>query len=217
MLAPGQLRNLDQHFADNTGGVEALWYVDVTDVLSVPDPDAALITESVVLRPNCYWYQLVATRTTLGFTQPGKNDRHGSFWQPSLKGVLAKATAELAQGLEALDDRRLLVIYRDNNGLVWLVGQHDEPLKFTDKYDAGTTTARNNYDFTFSGETTRRARPYQGTWEVSGHGLESGVQLGTGAGGTVELRTAGGRLLAIVPAGKSIVLKSGIKLGYAIV
>ena len=217
MLAPDQLRNLAQTFADNTGGVEALWYVDKADVLSVPDPDTALITESVVLRPGAYWYQLVATRTTLGFTQPGKTDRHGTFWQPSVKGVLAKATAELAQGLEALDDRRLLVIYRDNNGLVWLVGNLDEPLKFSEKYDAGTVTARNNYDFVFSGETTRRARPYQGTWEVSGIGLESGVQLGAGDGGTVELRTASGRLLAIVPAGKSIVLKSGIKLGYAIV
>jgi hypothetical protein len=217
MLAPGQLRNLDHYFADNTGGVEALWYVDVADVLSAPDPDVALITESVVLHPDCHWYQLVATRTTLGFTQAGKQDRHGPYWQPLLKGVLAKATAELAQGLEALDDRRVLVIYRDNNGLVWLVGTPDEPLKFSDKYDAGTTTARNNYDFTFSGETTRRARPYQGLWQVSGLGLESGVQLGAGASGTVELRTAGGQLLAIVPAGKTVVLKSGFKLGYAIV
>lgn len=217
MLAPDHLRNLDQYFADNTGGVEALWYADVADVLSVPNPDTALITESVVLRPDCYWYQLVATRTTLGFTQPGKEDRHGPYWQPNLKGVLAKATAVLAQGLEALDGRRLLVIYRDHNGLVWLVGTLDEPLKFSDKYDAGTTTARNNYDFSFSGETTRRARPYEGTWQVSGIGLESGVQLGPGAGGTVELRTAGGQLLAIVPAGKTVVLKSGFKLGYAIV
>jgi hypothetical protein len=217
MLAPDHLRNLDQFFADNTGGVEALWYADLADVLSVPDPDTALITESVVLRPGATWYQLVATRTTLGFTQPSKADRHGPYWQPLLKGVLAKATPELAQGLEALDGRRLLVLYRDNNGLVWLVGQYDEPLKFSEKYDAGTVTARNNYDFTFSGETTRRARPYQGIWQVSGTGLQSGVQFGTGAGGTVELRTAGGQLLAIVPAGKTVVLKSGFKLGYAIV
>jgi hypothetical protein len=217
MLAPDQLRNLDQLFFDNTGGVEALWYADVADVLTAPDPDEALITESVQLRPNASWYQLVAVRTTLGFTQPGKDDRHGPYWQPALKGALAKATPALAQGLEALDGRRLLVLYRDMNGLVWLVGTPDEPLTFSDKYDAGTTTARNNYDFTFSGETTRRARPYQGTWQVSGQGLQSGVQLGTGASGSVELRTAGGRLLAIVPAGKSVVLKSGIKVGYAIV
>ena len=216
-LLAGQLRNLDQLIGDNTGGVETLWYADVQDVVSVPDPDEALVSASVVLRPEASWYQLVATRTTLGFTQAGKEDRHGPYFQPQLKGVLAKATAGLAAGLEALDGRRLLLLYRDNNGLVWLVGTPDEPLTFADKYDAGTTTARNNYDFTFSGETTRRARPYAGTWLVSGRGLESGLQLGSGAGGTVQLRTAGGRLLELVPAGRTIVLKSDFKLGYSIV
>jgi hypothetical protein len=214
---PGQLRNFDQLIFDNVGGVEALWYADVADVLSVPDPDEPLISTDVVLQPGACWYQLVATRTTLGFTQAGKSDRHGPFFQPQLKGVLAKATAALAAGLEALDGRRFVLLYRDNNGLVWLVGSLDEPLTFSDKYDAGTVTARNNYDFTFSGETTRRARPYTGTWLVSGRGLSCGLQLNPGPSGTVELRTSGGRLLAIVPAGHSIVLKSDFKLSYQIV
>ncbi len=216
MLAPTQLRNFDQLFFDNTGGVEALWYVDVADVLSVPDPDMALIATDVVLRPGAYWYQLVATRTTLGFTQASKKDRHGDYFQPSLKGVLAKASIELAEGLEALDGRRFLLIYRDHNGAVWLVGAPDEPLAFSDKYDAGTATARNNYDFTFSGETTRRARPYAGTWNVSGLGLQTGLVL-SGAGGAVTLRTAGGRVLAVVPAGKTVVLSSAFNLSYYII
>jgi hypothetical protein len=87
MLPPtpaGQLRNLDPLILDNVGGVEALWYVDVADVLSVPDPDAPLITTDIELRPGCFWYQILATRTTLGFTQDGKNDRHGPFFQPKL-------------------------------------------------------------------------------------------------------------------------------------
>ena len=166
MLAPpaaGQLRNLDPLILDNVGGVEALWYADVADVLSIPDPAAPLITTDIQLVPGASWYQLVATRTTLGFTQPGKEDRHGPYWQPQLKGVLAKATPTVAAGLEALDTRRFVVLYRDHNGITWLVGSLDEPLKFSDKYDAGTATARNNYDFTFAGETTRRARPYEGT------------------------------------------------------
>jgi hypothetical protein len=216
-LAAGQLRNLDQFIFDNVGGIEALWYVDVADVLSVPDPDVPLISTNVVLRPGATWYQLVATRTTLGFTQASKEDRHGPYFQPQVKGVLAKATEALAAGLEALDSRRFLLLYRDQNGTTWLVGAPDEPLSFADKYDVGTATSRNNYDFTFSGETTRRARPYAGTWVVSGHGLESGLNMGVGAGGTVELRTAGGRLLAVVPAGKSVVLKSDFRLNYQIV
>jgi hypothetical protein len=218
MLAPtpGQLRNLDPLIVDNTGGVEALWYADVADVLSVPDPDGPLISTDIVLRPGASWYQLVATRTTLGFTQAGKEDRHGPYWQPQLKGVLAKATASVAAGLEALDARRFLLLYRDNNGLVWLVGALDEPLKFSDKYDAGTATARNNYDFLFSGETTRRARPYEGTWLVSGVGLSSGLVLGAG-GGLVQVRDAAGNLMATVAAGHTLVVRSGFRVAFTII
>lgn len=213
MLAPlpGQLRNLDPLILDNVGGVEALWYADVADVLHVPDPDAPLLTTDVVLRPGASWYQLVATRTTLGFTQAGKNDRHGPYFQPSLKGVLAKATPTVAAGLEALDGRRFLLLYRDHNGTTWLVGTVDEPLTFSDKYDTGTATARNNYDFTFSGETTRRARPYAGSWNVSGVGLSAGA-----AGGLVEIRDAAGKLLATAAAGRTVVVRSGFQVDFTI-
>ena len=63
----------------------------------------------------------------------------------------------------------------------------------------------------------RRARPYLGSWQVAGGTQENTVVLQPGAGGTVQLRTQDGRLLATVPAGKSIVLKSGFKLSYLIV
>jgi len=215
--APGQLRNLDPLILDNVGGVEALWYADVADVLSVPDPDAPLLTTDVLLRAGASWYQLVATRTTLGFTQPGKTDRHGPYWQPQLKGVLAKATATVAAGLEALDGRRFLLLYRDNNGTTWLVGTLDEPLTFSDKYDAGNTTARNNYDFVFSGEASRRACPYAGSWVVSGVGLESGVQLGAGAGGVVKIVDAAGNLMATAAAGQTVVVRSAFLVEFTII
>jgi hypothetical protein len=212
----GQLRNLDPLILDNVGGVEALWYVDVADVLHVPDPDEPLITTDILLRPGASWYQVLATRTTLGFTQDGKTDRHGPYFQPKLKGVLAKATATVAAGLEALDGRRFLLLYRDHNGTTWLVGAPDEPLTFADKYDTGTATARNNYDFTFSGETTRRARPYEGTWLVSGVGLSSGVALGAGAGGLVEIRDVLGNLLATAAPGRTVVVRSGFQVDFTI-
>jgi hypothetical protein len=212
----GQLRNLDPLILDNVGGVEALWYADVADVLNVPDPDEPLISTDIVLRSGAAWYQLVATRTTLGFTQDGKTDRHGPYFLPKLKGVLAKATATVAAGLEALDDRRFLLLYRDHNGTTWLVGEPDAPLTFTDKYDTGTATARNNYDFLFSGETLRRARPYEGAWLVSGVGLSTGVQLGGAGGGLVEIRDALGNLLATAAPGRTVVVRSGFEVAFTI-
>lgn len=212
-----ELRNVAQTFDDNLGGIEALWYALASDLVSFPDR-GALVIDQLTLAAGATWYQLVSTRGTVRYKQTEKDlARHGTSYTQKLTGVLPRHSAELAQGLEALAGQPLVVLYRDLNGEVQLVGTPEQPLAWAEAYDSGDQTNRNNYDWTLSGETPRRARPYLGTWQVSGLGLQSSVQLGTGAGGSVVLRTADGRILAIVPAGKSIVLKSGFKLSYQIV
>lgn len=213
-----ELRNLAQAPADNLSGIEAAWYALASDLLYF-DPDGDLPLDQLTLRAGATWYQLVSVRQSVRYKQTPKDlPRHGQSFGQKLTGTLARHTAELAQGLETLEGQELVLLYRDLNGQVQLVGTPEQPLTWTDAYDSGETYAqRNNYDWALTGETPRRARPYRGTWQVSGVGLQSSALLGAGAGGTVVLRTAGGQVLATVPAGKSIVLQSGFKLGYQIV
>jgi len=215
---PFELRNLAQEPADNLGGIEALWYARAADLLDFP-AEGELAINQLALRPGAYWYQLVSTRGTVRYKQTPKSlGRHGTSHTQKLVGTLARHTAELAAGLEALEQQELVALYRDHNGQVQLLGTPEQPLSFADSYDSGQDpTQRNNYDWSLEGETPRRARPYLGTWLVSELGLDGGLVLGTGTEGMVEVRTAGGVLLARVPLGKSIVLKSGFKLTYEIV
>ncbi|MVN77730.1 hypothetical protein GO988_15460 [Hymenobacter sp. HMF4947] len=212
-----QLRNVAQPPDENTGGIEALWYALASDLVDFP-AEGELVIDQLTLQPGAYWYQLVSTRGTVRYKQTPKDlGRHGTSQTQKLVGVLARHTPDLAKGLEALEGQPLVVLYRDFNGHVQLVGTPEQPLAWTDSYDSGQDpNQRNNYDWTLAGETPRRARPYLGTWEVSERGLQSGLQLGT-SGGLVELRTEKGRLLARVPAGKSVVLRSGFGLDYQIV
>jgi hypothetical protein len=218
-IANYTLRNIAQEQGiDNTGGIEAAWYALASDLLDFPDPDVGpLPIGQLNLRPGATWYQLVSIRDTVRYKQTPKDlGRHGKSYTQKLTGTLARHTTELAAGLESLDGQELVLLYRDRNGQVQLVGTPEQPLVWDDAYDSGETPVqRNNYDWTLTGETPRRARPYLGTWQVGSVGL--GGLLSAGAGGTVVLRTASGKILATVPAGKSIVLKSGFKLGYQIV
>jgi hypothetical protein len=218
-VASYTLRNVAQEQGvDNTGGIEAAWYALASDLLDFPDPDLGpLPIGQLNLKPGATWYQLVSIRDTVRYKQTPKDlGRHGTSYTQKLTGTLARHTAELAAGLEALEGQELVLLYRDRNGQVQLVGTPEQPLSWGDAYDSGETPVqRNNYDWTLTGETPRRARPYLGTWQVGSVGL--GSLLAAGAGGTVVLRTASGQVLATVPAGKSIVLKSGFKLGYQIV
>lgn len=212
------LRNIAQERGqDNFGGIEAAWYTYAADLLDYP-AEGPLPIAQLSLRPGASWYQLVSIRDTVRYKQTPKDlQRHGQSFTQKLTGTLARHSVELALGLEALDGQELVLLYRDRNGQVQLVGTPEQPLVWSDAYDTGESFhQRNNYDWTLAGETPRRARPYLGTWQVVAGGLGS-VVLGAGGGGTVVLRTAGGQVLATVPAGKSIILQSGFKLGYQIV
>ncbi|MBC6698891.1 hypothetical protein [Hymenobacter sp. BT190] len=216
---PFGLRNLEKEQGlDNLGGVEACWYTPASSFRSWPLAGELPLAQ-LDLVPGAVWYQLVSTRGTVSYEQPRKPlGRHGELFGQKLKGVLPRHTAALAAGLETMEGGRFVALYRDLNGQVQLVGTPTEPLTFQDVYSAGSQTARNNYDWQLLGQTVRRARPYTGTWTVSGRGLEGGgLVLQPGAGGSVELRSAEGRLLATVPAGRTVVLRSGFQLSYQII
>ncbi|WBO86263.1 hypothetical protein [Hymenobacter yonginensis] len=201
---------------DNLGGVEALWYTPARNLVGFPHRGPLTIAQ-LELAPGAVWYQLVSVRGSVRFTQPGKDyGRHGSGFSPKLQGELARHSPELAAGLETMEGGRFVALYRDLNGQVQLVGTPEHPLQWRESYSSGSQTQRNGYEWSLSGEALRRARPYTGTWQVAEYGQQSGVVLVPGAGGTVQLRTAAGQLLATVPAGKTIVLRSGFKLSYQI-
>ena len=200
---------------DNLGGLAAVWYTPVSNFRSWPAL-GELRVATLELVDGAAWYQLLSSRGSLSYEQkPRPIARQGVVQAQKLAGAIPRHQAALAAGLEPLPAGRYVALYRDYNGQVQLVGTPDQPLELSSSYSAGSESRRNGYDWTLTGDTLRPARPYLGAWVVSERGLELG-QLQGGVGGSVELRTAGGQLLAIVPAGKSIVLKSGFRLGYQI-
>lgn len=221
-LSAADLRPLQQEPGlDNLGGVEALWYARAADLVDFPAEGELVISRTLALRAGACWYQVLSVRGTVRYKQTLKTvGRHGESQQQQLQGTLARHTAALAQGLEAVAGQELVVLYRDHNGEVQLVGTPEQPLSWKDAYDSGVLGgSRNNYDWTLAGETARRARPYLGTWQVAGQGLPAGggVVLGSAPGGVVEIRDRRGRLLATVPAGRTVVVQSGFRVAYTII
>ncbi|TGE26904.1 hypothetical protein [Hymenobacter metallicola] len=216
---PFGLRNIDQVVDENVAGIESAWYTEAGNILNWSDLGPLLIEQDLAMKQGTVWYQLVSVRRSVRYKQSGKDlGKHGSIWVHKLTGALARHTEGLAGGLETLEGRKLVCLYRDQNGQVQLVGTPEHPLTFADVFDSGAEPfgSRNGFDWTLQGETARRARPYRGTWTVCGRGLQYAVVLQQGGNGSVQLRTAGGRLLATVAAGKTVVLKSGFKLTYTI-
>jgi hypothetical protein len=211
------LRNIKQVPAGNIGGVDAVWYTLAANILNWPTV-GGLVIPQLAMAPGTFWYQLVSTRSTVRYKQaPKPLGRHGDIYQQRLAGTISRHSAELAQGLEALAGQELVALYRDRNGQMQLLGTPEQPLGFQSPYDSGADPInRNNYDWTLQADTPRPARPYQGTWVVSAVGLDSGLELGQASGGVVEIRDARGQIMATVPAGRTVVLRSGFRVAYTI-
>lgn len=146
---------------DNLGGVEALWYTPAAN-LAAGFPAAGPLTLSALeLLPDTYWYRIESVRGSVRHSQPTKAlGRHGDIFSQKLVGSIARQTAALATAMEGMLGGRFVVLYRDLNGELWLVGTPDQPLEWKYSADSGTETSRNGYDWQFVGDTARPARPY---------------------------------------------------------
>ncbi len=222
--APFQLRNLTADpDADNLGGLEAFWLLDVADLLSWPSELSPLTLLALHLRPTTVLYRIDAIRGTLRYTQdPKQIGRHGDGWQQRVRGTIARHTDALAAALEALHGRRLIALTRDQNGLMVVVGAPDEPLSWQDKFDTGTSPAdRNNYDFTLEAVTSRRARPFLGSFQVASGQLITAITTITitepGGGSSAQVVDLQGNVITTIPAGKKLLLDSSFQLNYALI
>lgn len=214
--AEGQLRNLNQHIGNNLGGLEALFFVPAEQVVTIPGTSDVLVSTSVVLTGGATWYQLVAPIEQLRYQEVPATDRHSHLWKVQLKGVLAKDTTGLQAGLTAMHNRRFVVLFRDANGNVKIVGSPASPLKFTYGLEPGERRSnRNERAFAFSAELQTPSRFYQGAWSVSDLGLQY-AQPTSGSGGLILVKDTLGNLLTSVAIGRTLVLNTDFEFTYAV-
>jgi hypothetical protein len=194
-------------------GLQALYFVPVAAVLAMPDldEDGIALLGDVQLVPGASWSELQGTIYTPSLDVAGAITVHGPGYDHELTGLYGGDQPAAAGQFQRMQGKRFIVLYRDYDGLVRVIGSPRGGLEFSHKQALGTTPGqRKGYTWSFKGRTATPALFYGGI-------LPTGLAPapGVATGGTVLLY-AGTRLLAIVPAGKRIVLKSGFKLKYEI-
>lgn len=198
-------------------GLRAVFFTAAAGLHTIPDTDEAglALLGDLVLDTGAQWAQLHGTIYTPALDVDALVTVHGPGYDHELSGFFAGDAPAVAAQFLAMQGRRFVLLYRDYEGLTRLVGDQRGGLEFSYKLTTGTKPGeRKGYKWTFKGRTASPARFYTGTMPAE---MGPPPEAPTGAGGgTVELWTAGGRLLATVPAGSRIVLKSGFKLSYEI-
>lgn len=157
------MNDLNFPAADNTGGVDKFWFIETSNILSIPDPVGEIIPDDVELVPGAEWSKGWVTKNTISFNERQQNSRQNELYLPTLEGFASKITPELKTAVRNLIGRKLVVIYKDHNGYYNIVGNAENYLEASYSLNPGSKPGdRNGIALRFEGEGARSFFIYTG-------------------------------------------------------
>uniref|UniRef100_UPI00286BC2F8 hypothetical protein n=1 Tax=Hymenobacter sp. TaxID=1898978 RepID=UPI00286BC2F8 len=207
---PPTLAPIEQLPNPDLAGYLNLYYLPVEDLLRDPVVVGGAVVGDLALRPGASWVELKLTQQTLKVAEVPKQGRSGTTYQVKVTGQRPQPTAGVLGGLEALDRRQLLLLVRQANGQLRLLGTRQAYLRLLAGTEGGSVATRAGVDVQLLGETPERGPYYAGALLVPGAPAASGAAPVAGA--FVRVLDFQGNLMALVPAGKELVISSGFRV-----
>lgn len=210
------MQNINRYDGDNNGGLVKFYFTAAEHVVRIPEPVAGKITTDIEMAPGTTWYAFYATRGSLQYREPGQADRAGTRYRMELKGYIAKDTPELSAALADLaPPRKFVLLYRDQNGFLKLVGSPEYYLTFERELDTGTDPSnRNGFAFSFKGDNIAPAAFYEGAFTVHEVGE---IAPPPPPEQVVIIRRGDGQEVARLLPGQTFEIISGFSWGFRII
>lgn len=136
---------------ENVGGLAEIYAIPPADLLRLRH-DYVGDTYNVELRTrdNIIVIPVFGDRSFVFSEEKGQADG-GYYWDVSIEGVIPSVNGKNQKLIEDLDRGGWLVVFRDNNGTVFLSGSVDVPLVFSDNKTSGDAYASlNGIKFSFT-------------------------------------------------------------------
>lgn len=141
----------------NVSGLVSFFFVEARYLLQDPRPlfgARGLVVDELPLSSAAQWYQGIVTSYTLNYAENRQQRRTGEYYQQQIDGVIARQSPELQEVLSAMRRRRYVVITRDRNNYLKLIGSRECPLEFSYRSQTGSSPReRNQVSFRFQGDT----------------------------------------------------------------
>lgn len=148
------------------------------------------------------WQQLPLTPHTIKLTETQKESRQGNLYQVKLVGERGQAAANVLDAHDKLARRDLVLLVRQLDGQLRLVGSREEPLRLLITTQGQHPGARAGLDAAFTGLATRPAPFYTGALTVDGANVAAPVTTGS-----FRVLDGRGQLQLVVPAGYDLIVE----------
>lgn len=156
--------NIVYDIGDNVPGIQNAWLADVDLIDSLPTPSQLAISADVTFLTGGGWHPIAFIKQSGLLSVNSRDDKRGIYYNVSLTGDIAKDSAAIAQSLEFIKDRKLLILIQDKNGQYRLVGTKEYYLFQQNAYESGASGSENNRtSLSFSGKLLAPPPFYTGT------------------------------------------------------
>lgn len=199
-----------------SGGIYNRFYF--TEARNLPDylpTDGTSVLGVLQLNPGAEFNFIDATQFTPDFDQQDDDDTNGTSYSHNFSGFVAGDTPELAAALLAMKGRHFVIMYRDLDEQLKLIGDKEHHLVFDYRLSSGSNPGnRKGYKFSFKGKSRNPSLFFNGDFVVAEEGVV--IPPAPADGSPVRLEDTHGNLIAIIPGGRTLMIRSGFKLIYQI-
>ncbi|MGI4873389.1 MAG: hypothetical protein ACRYFX_19700 [Janthinobacterium lividum] len=201
---------LSQAPNQNLVGYVAAYYLPQADLLADPVLSSpGLVAPDLSLATGAGWRPLPYTPHTLKFEETPKTERGTTTYQLRVTAQRPQPSAEVLAALSSLDRRPLLLLLVEAGGGRRLVGSAEEYVLLTTTGEGQNPASKSGVELRLEGSATRRAPYYTGAVPVLGGGKSLSA---VSAAGYVRIQDAHGNLMASVPPGTVVTVKSRFKV-----
>lgn len=196
--------------ADNLSGLRPLRVTRADDVEVFPSQYEGIAQAELVFKEGRDWAVWASTYRTAGFSARGEDSLEGVAHAQELPFIIPRHSTEITTMLRKAQRDEFIVLLEDNNGQRYLFGTKDKPVRFLFDLTTGTGSDRNQYSCRFYSDATGNLLVYPLTFGSGDTDFSSCPSV------TVRLGTLDGPILAVAPAGSTLVIISPYSIGYYI-
>lgn len=196
--------------SDNLSGLKSISVARAIDVATYPESYEGIAQEEVVFESGKDWTRWAATYTTAGFSSRSEDSAEGVSASRELPFIIPRHSAAITTMLRKAERDDLIVLFEDFNGQRYLFGSKAQPVRFAFDQETGSGRERNQYSCRFYSDSPGNYLIYPLTFGDGETDFSSCPPV------TVRLGASDGPILAIAPAGSTLVILSPYSLGYQI-
>jgi len=197
--------------SDNLSGLQSLQVIRSADVDAYPDAFEAIAQEEITFQPGREWVRWVATYSTIGFSTRAEDSQEGMNSAKELPFVIPRHSQAITQMLLKAEKDTFIVLFTDFNGQRYLFGSKEKPVRFAFDMNTGTGSDRNQYSCRFYSDSYDNLLIYPPTFGDGSAAVDACPSV------IIRSGSADGPILAIVPAGATMVINSPYSFGYQII